>query len=85
MSVYTVSELRQKLAEDKQDDTIIAVIWQRRNFPAVWDRIISAFTDDDWNDDLVNATGDALGIDLAMENPGFDRSGFRVYIVREKD
>lgn len=92
MPVYTVSELRQKLAEDKQDDTIIAVIWQRSDFPAVWDRIISAFTDDDWNDDLVNATGDALakrckplGIDLAMENPGFDPSGFRVYIVREKD
>jgi hypothetical protein len=58
----------------------------------VWDRIISAFTDDDWNDDLVNATGDALakrcmrmGIDLAKENPGFDPGGFRVYIVKEKN
>jgi hypothetical protein len=55
----------------------------------VWDRIISAFTDDVWNDDLVNATGGALAkrckpleIDLTKENPGFDPSISRVYIYR---
>lgn len=59
MPVYTVKELRENLAEDNQDDPIIAVIWQRSDFPRVWDRIIEAYTED-WNQQLVDATGDRL-------------------------
>ena len=90
MPKYRVRELREKLAEDDPNEEIIAIVWQRSDFPNVWDRIAAAY-DDDWNVELVNATGDALearckpmGIDLLAENPGGERVlTVRVMVVKD--
>jgi hypothetical protein len=76
MPKYTVKELREAFADDDQNDTVIAVTWQRSDFPRVWDKLVAAFNNQ-WDDDLVNATAGCiqahcsdLGINLRDEEDG---------------
>jgi len=93
MPIHTYNSLRQQL---KKEGEVIAVIWSRQDFPAVWDRMLAAYKANYgvWEDQLVNATGDALstlcrehlGIDLSGENRGYLKGhSVKLLFVNEAD
>ena len=45
--------------DHQDDDTIIAIMWSKEDFPRVWDRLYAAYTHQ-WDSDLLNATADRL-------------------------
>jgi hypothetical protein len=59
MPLYTVRKLLTQFANDDPHEQVIAVTWERGDFPRVWDRIVGSFTGN-LDQMLINATAEVL-------------------------
>ena len=55
-----MTKFRKGVTRCSDDDTLIAIISAKEDFPRGWDQFFAAYNHH-WDEDLVNATADRLG------------------------